>query len=445
MSLASFVASLESDNFEDPAKKDDDVKIREIETEKDAVPEAGFIDGEEAAIHVDADEMREDGDKAERAMAALEALQSELVLSMEEGGLSAQGARMAALFASQYVRETGDESPVASVEAFGGSSSRFRATQISMEGVGEALKKGWKAFIELLKKIGTFIAESTQRITFAAQRIESKAKKLATVAQKTKVTNGKIDIGGNSLLFTNGKLVQNGGTELAAAAKVIYQAYPEAVAQYIAKARTAAGQVKSKEDLASFEKVINDTSFFARVGSKVNSAPFSTPEGATILKTRDMPGDFALYCVVVPNSMSESVGIHFARAKGNKTPESYEVTARSSSVIYAEMNKIAGAARTIVSASANAKKLRQQVDEAAKLLESLPAVQGAKTDDASYKAAKKLVGSMRGLIGKQYTGTRLHLIRALAAQVKFAAKELKADDQGSASEGNMLGNDKRVD
>lgn len=432
-SLSKLIASMESDNFETQDKRDE-VKIREIDTDKDDVPEAGFIDGEEAAIYVDADDMREDGDKAERAMAALEALQSELEMSMEEGGLNAQAARMASLFASQYVRETGEESPIASVESFGGSSSRFRATQISMESVGEALKKGWQVFIELLKKIGTFIMESTQRITFAAQRLESNAKKIAKIAQDTKFTSGKVDIGGNSLLFINGKFVENAGTELAAAAKVIYQTYPEAVSQYITKVRAAVGQVHTKEDLDAFLKAINSTTFFARVGTKVNEAPFSTPKDATILKTRDMPGNYALYCVLVPNSIQQSVGIHFARAEGSKTPEAYEITARNPSVIYSEMNKVATAARTIASAGAYTKKLNQQVDAASKLIAATET--GTKTIEHSL--LKMMVFSLRGLIGKQYTGTRLHLIRALGAQVKFAARELKAGDQAGAPESNRL-------
>lgn len=424
---------LESDDFEEPKKKDD-VEIREIDT-KDEVPQAGFIDEEEATLVAESDQIREDGDKAERAMASLESLYSALNEAMEEGGLSAQGARMATLFADQYVRDTGNESPVASTEAFGGSSSRFNATRISMEGVGEAIKKGWAAFIELMKKLGRFIMESTQRITFAAQRIESGAKKLFEVARKTKETKGKVDIGGNRMLFVEGKFDSNGGTTVAAAAKLIYEAYPKAVKGYLDAAGNAVNSIKNEADLEAFKKSLSNTSYFVRLGTKVAKAPFSVSDNATVYSSRPLPGNMAMYIVETPGDFGKSVGIHLEKSsEAAKIPESYEVSARAPSEIANELSKVILAARTVINGVSIAKGTSVSIDRISDIL--------GKVEEANVQSkARKLVESMRGLVGKQYTGTRLYLIRAMSAQVKLAARELKAEG-ADADEQHRLGNDK---
>lgn len=427
MALRDVIASMESDQFEESTKRDD-VEIKPINTE-DEVPEAGFIEGEEASIVAEQDQIREDGDKADNAMASLESLYSELSAAMDEGGMSPQTARVAALFGKQYARLSGEESPVASSEAFGGSSSRFCATRVSMEGVGEAIKKGWEAFVALLKKIGTFLAESTQRITFAAQRLEKSADRLLKVATTTKTSGAKVEIGGQPLLFVNGKFAENGGTELSVTAKLIWDIYPSAVTEYVKRARQAVARVKDASDVALLKSAINDGTMFARIGTKVSSAPFKTPENAEIYKSRNMPGDFAVYCIVSDGDLEGSTGLHFARDGKGSAPEKFETAGRAPSQIATQLRGVIAASRNIIGAGGHAKALRSSIDQIASDLSKLPAVQGdTGADPKMAAAARKIVNSMRSLIGKQYTGTRLHVIRCLSAQVKLAARELKVGD-----------------
>ena len=449
---------LESDNFEDPESKSHDVKITELNDEDDNdVPAGGLVDAEIAEINVEADELREDGDKAERAHAALESLYTVLEASLEEGGLTPQAARIAGLFADQYAAESLDESPIASQEAFGGSCSSFKATQISMESVGDALKKVWATIVAILKKLGAFLGEAFNKITFAAQRLEGRAAKLAKAAADARrlPAKGKVDIGGRSLLFINGQYDANGARDLEYACRTVWTDYPKAVHQYLGAINRIGDMIKAKPGSAyTIARGLNVSQNFARIGKPLagSNVPFNR-EGAAVFKTQDFPGDYAIY-TVLPNFADESgtdtskikasTGLHFLRNPQAKTPESFELPNPAATEIYKNASTILKAVKNITGAKTTAKELQNDLTKAIAGFDQ--AREDSFEEDARKDAAvvRTMIQGLRGLIGKQYTGTQLHMLRCIGAQLQLYKEQLKglgAKVDDTVDNNKLLGHD----
>ena len=448
---------LESDNFEEPETKSHEVEITELNDEdENEVPAGGLVDAEVAEINVEADELREDGDKAERAHAALESLYDVLEASLENGGLSPQAAQIANLFAEQYTAECADESPIASTEAFGGSCSSFKATQISMEGVSEALKKVWATIVAILKKLGTFIGAAFNKVTFAAKRLEGRAAKIAKAAADARrlPAKGKVDIGGRSLLFIGGKYDANGARDLEYAARLMWNDYPKAVQNYMSSCSRVLEGLKSKPGTTvKMLMGLNVSQNFARIGKPLagSNVPFNR-EGAAVFKTQDFPGDFAIY-TVLPNFADEtglttgklkaSTGLHFLRNPQAKTPESFELPNPAATEIYKNASTILKAVKTITGAKAYASTLQSDLNKLVSEADKADTTENeGLRKDAS--AARALIISLRGLIGKQYVGTQFHMLRCIGAQLQLYKEQLKglgAKVDEAVDNNKLLGHD----
>lgn len=151
----------------------DDVVVDGSDSAEEAVADAN-------AAGAEADVIEEQKDELEEAATGLESIYNELVLAQQKGGLTRQGARMATLAIESYTVRTGDDEPVmASLENFGGDDTRLRATNLSMEVLGEKIKHYWSIFYKFIMKLKSQIWAFIQRLFSASERLAQRGQRLA--------------------------------------------------------------------------------------------------------------------------------------------------------------------------------------------------------------------------------------------------------------------------
>ena len=141
-SLKSLFISMEDDELFDTelvVSPDDTVEQEIAETAE------AYAESEQGS-----DDVTELGDISE----GLESIVASMEAAMEDGGLSPQAALFMQHAVNGYTRRLGLDaaSITPSMESFGGASGQAAATTISMEGVGETLKKIWVAIKNAVSK-----------------------------------------------------------------------------------------------------------------------------------------------------------------------------------------------------------------------------------------------------------------------------------------------------
>lgn len=165
----------------------------QVDAVADETPETEVTDVVESEQEVDAADTA--SDELEDAAEGLEALRASMESSLAAGGLTKEAARFANIAANSYTKRLGLSSSIMpSMESFG-ASDRLEATKISMEGIGETLKKIWEAIKSLAQRVWNAIVNFFKSIFGAAERLERRAKaldklagKLTGDAKKSKIT-----------------------------------------------------------------------------------------------------------------------------------------------------------------------------------------------------------------------------------------------------------------
>lgn len=140
-----------------------------VEAAEDDNEALSQMDSAEAA----ADAADADVEELEGAAAGLESIYDYLADATQNGGLNRQAAQAVTLAAEAYAERIGLPSTgIASLESFGGDSSKVRATTMSMESIGEQLKAIWKKIWDFLVKVKDAVWNFIKRLFSASERLK---------------------------------------------------------------------------------------------------------------------------------------------------------------------------------------------------------------------------------------------------------------------------------
>ena len=159
------------------------------------------------------------------AKAALEEICEDMRISLQNGGMNPDMARMAKRYADRTLARVGMTSPMPSCEAFGGFGDRFVATSVSLEAIGDAIKNIWEKIKTWFNSMWKNIRTYWQKVWDAAPKLKARAealrKKADDLGGKT-ATEKQIDVGADvvkKLYDQNGKLPS--GTDLSTAMSAV--------------------------------------------------------------------------------------------------------------------------------------------------------------------------------------------------------------------------------
>lgn len=188
-------------SMEDEATNETELVVSADDTLEIEIAEAGEAEGE----------FEEQGDNVEELGEISEGLESILISmesAMQDGGLNPQ----AALFMQHAVQahvgrlglEASDVTP--SMESFGGASGQAAATTISMEGIGETLKKIWMAIKNAVSKAIQAIKNFFAKIFGGVGKLKSRHEALKKAVKEIKEEKGdKIKVPNANTLRYKGK------------------------------------------------------------------------------------------------------------------------------------------------------------------------------------------------------------------------------------------------
>ena len=154
----------------------------------DGVEEAGESVIEDSEVIAELDD----------AQAAMEEIYDDMRISLQNGGMNPDLARMAKRYADRTLARVGMSNPIPSCEAFGGFGDRFVATSVSMEGVGDAIKNIWEKIKTWFNNMWKNIRTYWQKVWDASPKLKARAealrKKADDLGGKT-ATEKTIDVG----------------------------------------------------------------------------------------------------------------------------------------------------------------------------------------------------------------------------------------------------------
>ena len=154
----------------------------------DGVEEAGESVIEDSEVIAELDD----------AQAAMEEIYEDMRISLQNGGMNPDMARMAKRYADRTLARVGMSNPIPSCEAFGGFGDRFVATSVSMEGVGDAIKNIWEKIKTWFNNMWKNIRTYWQKVWDASPKLKARAealrKKADDLGGKT-ATEKTIDVG----------------------------------------------------------------------------------------------------------------------------------------------------------------------------------------------------------------------------------------------------------
>jgi len=169
--------------------------------------EEAVSDANQAEAEVDA--VEEQKEELEEAATGLESIYDMMVAAQQNGGLSRQAAQMATIAVESYTHRCGDAGPVmASLENFGGDSTRLRATSISLEQIGERIKQYWKVIWQFVINLKNKIWDFIKRVFSAAERLKQRGATLAKLQLSGAANKGTIEIKGYAKQIAVGTKVQ---------------------------------------------------------------------------------------------------------------------------------------------------------------------------------------------------------------------------------------------
>ena len=185
---AKFVASCE--------ELDEVVSAAPLEGGADSM-EQGILDAQQVEAEVAENEQALA--EAQEVATGLEAIANDLDAFAKDGGLDSKGAVMMRRAVNAYTAQLGFKTPpVASVESFGGATSRVTATVASMEGIKEIIANVWKWIKDQIQKLRNTMKDYWLKNYAVAPRLSKRAQALKARAQKAtgSAKESKIEISG---------------------------------------------------------------------------------------------------------------------------------------------------------------------------------------------------------------------------------------------------------
>lgn len=229
------VAAMEAENVEiQYGVSDQDILANGLETDLLNINES---EAEAAQQEVDAAE-------AVDVVEALESIALVLESAIQEGGLNKSGAQVLTVSLDYYYKKVGInvKHKTPALESFSGPSSRMGATNITLEGVVDQIKKVWNAIIAAIKKSIDWVVAQFTKVFGAADKLVRRAKVLNKLARETNGNAKEQTIKNERLvkaLFVGREVPANiipdiaNFKKLALSVFVVNSSYPEEVAKAI--------------------------------------------------------------------------------------------------------------------------------------------------------------------------------------------------------------------
>ncbi|HWT40602.1 MAG TPA: hypothetical protein VN081_05055 [Dongiaceae bacterium] len=195
-----------------------------VETGADSLESelAGVIAADQEVV--DSDQAVED---LTDVQATLESLAITVEQSLADGGLTPREAALVEQVYQASAGRVGLKSKVPSMESFGGSSDRERATRVTLEGFKETVQRIWQAIINVLRKWWVSVDKFFFRFFNAATKLASRAQALIKEATDSKgeMNEGaKLKLSGLHSELAGGNAVTAAG-ELKTVTTDIFDAY----------------------------------------------------------------------------------------------------------------------------------------------------------------------------------------------------------------------------
>lgn len=260
-------------------------------------------------------------EEAGEVVEALDEYQEALESIAAQGGLDRNGARIFYIGMEQLCGRVGVEMKsvsMPSMESFGGSSTRIKATQLAMESVKETAKAVWDAILKAIGEAGKWLKNFFAKLVDANVRLKARAEKTAAAAKSVKgEASGEIENAGLvAKLAIDGKVEAGWWQKFDSFVKFV-----EAMSGKVVPAVVA----YSKEVVDSIPKSVNDQGqediVFKAAGAKaafsglqLSAAEGEATEGLETLKSAQLPGGKALV-VQLPTADGVEGAKAFAKAR----------------------------------------------------------------------------------------------------------------------------------
>ena len=155
-------------------------------------PEVAAADAAIDEVADAGEQVIDDGEVIEElddAKAALEEIYEDMRVSLENGGMNADTARIANRYVNRTLKRVGMVNPMPSCEAFGGFGDRYVSTSVAMEGIGDNIKQLWEKIKTWFANMWKNIRVYWQKVWDAAPKLKARAEALR---QKADGLGGKV-------------------------------------------------------------------------------------------------------------------------------------------------------------------------------------------------------------------------------------------------------------
>lgn len=412
---------------------------------------ANAVDDLEQA-EIEQTEIEDDVESLGQARVALERYSEILHRGIDNGGVSRETAEVIAFGMEQYNTMLGvtpeeEEELVPSLEAFGGSGSRFEATKKMANNAVEKIKK-LVAFIKgALKALVQAVKSTWQKINVAGIALKEKADKLAVKAAKLDASTLKEDtitIKGSSL-FADGKYKGKEFEDMAKTVTLITASIPAAVAKSIAD-HAKALEIASA-DATNGDKIM-DAIFTA--GESLRIQGFKKPEatdgrGYNIEQSDILPDNQRVYVTfpVKGESAAPGAGIRGRLSKtayinigsdknAKKAPDNHQVKVASPAELASHAKRISKMAQAVIDSSKGTTSVENSVRLVEKAVKSLED-RAAKVAEMPFGNNAEELGNIQSLINSANASTALqsevprgnaYLVRVLNAMLAVVERQM---------------------
>ena len=252
---------------------------------------------------------------------ALDEYQEALESIAGSGGLDRNGAMILQIGLEQLCARVGIEPSkisMPSMESFGGTTSRVKATSLALESVKETAANVWKAIVEAIKRAGEWLKNFWKTLTDSNHRLKARAEKVkAAAASATGDASGEIENGSlANKLHVNGKVEKGFATDFGVFAGVVGTMAGKVVPGVVNYSKEVVGDnqkgvMNGNYDDFSFKAASVKAAYS---GLKLSAAEGEAAEGLETLKSEQLPGGKAVI-VQIPTADGVDGMQQLARAK----------------------------------------------------------------------------------------------------------------------------------
>lgn len=366
-----------------------------------------------------ADEIVEELDEVAEGM---ESIQASLEASLENGGLTAEASEGYRLALAAYTGRLGlDGDVIPSQEAFGGATDRESATQVSVEAVKDKLKAIWEAIKNAVVKAWNALKNFLAKIFGGAEKMSKRTVELGKAVKaipSDKKAQGKISVSGAHYFGTKNELkgsdVASAVSEISGAVAYAHGDYVDGVASYYESAAYVMTLASSDEE-AKVEDAIK----------AANEAAGATMKAASE-KMKELPGGRKF--TYEEGKEGATGSLKFVGAGEDKSSETAEIAALSTSDMTKVLAEVAKMAEAITKKKDMVKKVEKARDDAMKagdklVQESDRGKLGKAWDKA--KAKRALKGVQKNLLAP-VTQLDSYAFKAGRAALSVVEKSVKA-------------------